>query len=77
MNEATHYIEVTCIKCRLKAKHPVIGMDYDARAVCPACGFHLFTAPQAQLELRQAFVKQQSEFEAHEIANQLNQRAAK
>lgn len=73
MDELAYEVEVACNKCGLQIQQPVVGMHYDARAVCPNCGFHIFSAPKAQLKFRQAVVEAEEKLKAEDALNRLHQ----
>jgi DNA-directed RNA polymerase subunit RPC12/RpoP len=76
MNEATHYIEIACRKCRAKFQHPVVGLDYTHPA-CPNCGYNVFVDDVTANLFRQAFDELQRKLATEDIERRINQGAAK
>ena len=76
MDKTTYRIEITCGKCRKKFEQEVVGHDH-ANAICPNCGYHVFTVPLTLRAFRQAIEKAELELETKDLADRLRQGAPK
>lgn len=57
MNENADAIEIICAKCKKHFQQPIAGLKDERSAICPNCGFHVFSDPVTYRRFFQDIVK--------------------